>query len=197
MLFRKLRYRLKKRTQIFILVAVFGSSFPLQNFIEKKIFDSLSSRLNFSSSEEYLVVPGSIVDGDTFSVRYQNEALTIRLCGVDAPEISQNLGIEARNALINILQSNNYRVEIQPIERDRYNRMVAIIKVGHGSDRKDVSQILVKKGLAWNYYQHITNCSNTPSLIAAEIEARIAKRGVHNQSNPIKPWDYRKKSSWR
>jgi endonuclease YncB( thermonuclease family) len=45
------------------------------------------------------VKPGSVHDGDTLRVVRGNEELKIRLCGIDAPEIKQTLGIESRDYL--------------------------------------------------------------------------------------------------
>ncbi len=45
------------------------------------------------------VVESLIYDGDTFRVRCDGRELKIRLCGIDAPEVKQSLGIEARNYL--------------------------------------------------------------------------------------------------
>ena len=49
--------------------------------------------------ERWQLKPGSIYDGDTLRVVRDGEELKIRLCGIDAPEIKQPLGIESRDYL--------------------------------------------------------------------------------------------------
>ena len=45
------------------------------------------------------VKPGSIYDGDTLRLIGGDRELKIRLCGIDAPELKQTLGVEARDYL--------------------------------------------------------------------------------------------------
>ncbi|WP_051036143.1 thermonuclease family protein [Stanieria cyanosphaera] len=49
------------------------------------------------------VKSGSIYDGDTLRLIGNNRELKIRLCGIDAPEKNQPLGIEARNYLRSLI----------------------------------------------------------------------------------------------
>jgi hypothetical protein len=53
-----------------------------------------------NKNNQYYVVKDTIYDGDTFRViNPQNEEVKIRLCGIDAPEKDQPLGIESRDYL--------------------------------------------------------------------------------------------------
>jgi len=57
-------------------------------------------------SELYYLVEGSVYDGDTLRVRRcdeQCEELKIRLCGIDAPEKDQQLGVESRDHLRSLI----------------------------------------------------------------------------------------------
>jgi endonuclease YncB( thermonuclease family) len=45
------------------------------------------------------VIGGSVYDGDTFKVQSNDRDPKIRLCGIDAPEIKQPLGIESKDYL--------------------------------------------------------------------------------------------------
>ena len=68
-------------------------------------FDKKRSASNNSPSVEqkkldvWSVKPGSIYDGDTLRVVKGNQELKIRFCGIDAPELKQTLGVEARDYL--------------------------------------------------------------------------------------------------
>ena len=50
--------------------------------------------------------PGKIVDGDTFWVCDQTACHKIRLCGIDAPELSDPLGPASKRALQNLAAGN-------------------------------------------------------------------------------------------
>ena len=50
--------------------------------------------------------PGKIVDGDTFWVCGQTACHKIRLCGIDAPELSDPRGPAARRTLQNLVGAN-------------------------------------------------------------------------------------------
>jgi endonuclease YncB( thermonuclease family) len=56
------------------------------------------------------VIGGSIYDGDTFQVRCDGRKQKIRLWGIDAPEVKQPLGIEARNYLRSLVASSQGQV---------------------------------------------------------------------------------------
>ena len=66
--------------------------------------ESLAQATNFRTpgpwvgeSEQYQLVPGSIYDGDTLRVTDGSKEIKIRLCGIDALEKDQPMGIEARD----------------------------------------------------------------------------------------------------
>jgi len=61
-----------------------------------------------------------VVDGDTFKTRL---GATIRLAGVDCPEISQLGGTLAKSQLKSLIEGK--LVTIYPVARDDYGRIVA------------------------------------------------------------------------
>jgi len=56
------------------------------------------------SSEVWKIKEGSIYDGDTLRVVKGSEELKIRLCGIDAPEKKQDLGVASRDYLRSLVQ---------------------------------------------------------------------------------------------
>src|SRR2546428_55209 len=91
-----------------------------------------------TSYRPYVVAPGSIHvhDGDTFYVG----AETIRLRGVDTPELGQPKSAAATRRLIQLLHSGP--VTIVPRAEDVYGRIVAEVYVrGH-----DVAKVLREEG---------------------------------------------------
>jgi endonuclease YncB( thermonuclease family) len=87
-----------------------------------------------------------IVDGDTFHLQGEK----IRLWGVDAPEISTQAGVDAKDYLSYLLSSGE--VLCLPVDTDKYSRTVAQCWVGE----TDVACEMVKAGHAvdWPYFSH-------------------------------------------
>src|SRR4028118_519381 len=73
------------------------------------------------------VIGGSVYDGDTFQVQCDGRKQKIRLCGIDAPEIKQPLGIESRNYLRSLFAQAKGQVIVIEMDRDKYGRTVAEI----------------------------------------------------------------------
>jgi len=87
----------------------------------------------------------AVHDGDTLSVRETNGVVQrIRVDGIDAPELRQRYGIEARDVLPALVLKR--QVEVGVRGRDRYGRILARISI----DGLDVSKALVERGLAWH-----------------------------------------------
>ena len=88
-----------------------------------------------------------VVDGDTLQVRPPEggKPVSIRIDGIDAPEICQPGGTMARNALTRQLLGKN--VLVYGKVADSYGRLVARI-VLNGEDQ---GRWMVAHGLAWSY----------------------------------------------
>ena len=88
-----------------------------------------------------------VVDGDTLQVRALEggKPVSIRIDGIDAPEICQPGGTMSRNALMRKLLGK--RVLVYSKVHDRYDRLVARI-VLNGEDQ---GRWMVAHGLAWSY----------------------------------------------
>jgi endonuclease YncB( thermonuclease family) len=56
-----------------------------------------------SSSETWALVPGSVYDGNTLRVTDGAKELKIRLCGIDASEKDQPMGVESREHLRSLI----------------------------------------------------------------------------------------------
>lgn len=88
-----------------------------------------------------------VIDGDTIVHRGE----TIRLRGLDAPEIHGRCEAEARLAIrardrLAVLLAGGFRVF--PAGRDRYGRVLAVVRDARG---RDVAQVLIAEGLARPY----------------------------------------------
>ena len=147
-------------------------------------------------SELYTIVPGSIYDGDTFSVSNGSEELKIRLCGVDAPEKDQSLGIESRDHLRSLIAEGDGNVVLVKTDIDQYGRTIAeaFIPTGNGDEEIHLNSQMVADGMAYVYPQYVDTCPNAGPMRAAERAAEADALGVWANSVGQKPWEYRRRS---
>lgn len=143
------------------------------------------------NSETWEVV--KVSDGDTLKVRRGRQEEKIRLCGLDAPEKAQNLGQESKSNLQRLVEKANGKVQVVPIERDRYGRMVAEVfaVMADGSERF-VQEEQLKAGLAFHYAKYSDSCPNQTAIINAEAIAKQNRAGVWGDPNSVPPWDFRR-----
>lgn len=125
----------------------------------------------------------AVADGDTLTVLKGREQIRVRLWGIDAPETGQDFGSRARERLVEIAIGKTVRVE--PMERDRYGRTVARLRLPDGTG---LEARMVRDGFAWWFRKY---APADDALRDAEAEARKAKRGLWSAPNPVAPWDWR------
>ncbi|MEO6319809.1 MAG: thermonuclease family protein [Polaromonas sp.] len=140
-----------------------------------------------SSDAVWTGVVTYVVDGDTVRVRPPDggEPVSIRIDGIDAPEICQSGGTAARDALNRRVLGK--RVVVQAKVRDDYGRLVARIVL----NRQDQGKWLVAQGLAWSYRYR-----NNPGPYALpQGRAEAAGLGMFariHAAAPVYPAEFRK-----
>jgi len=111
----------------------------------------------------------------------------VRLACIDAPETSQVLGIDARQALQAELPIGT-EVGLRPKATDRHGRTVAEVLRGN----TNINQALVAAGAAFVYWQFIEGCDRE-TYSRLENEARFKSLGIWHVPGGIqRPWDYRR-----
>ncbi|AFZ61300.1 thermonuclease family protein (plasmid) [Anabaena sp. PCC 7938] len=173
--------------------SVIGTGIAFYLYANKKFgtaYNSYSAKLSApGTTEEWEVL--SIRDGDTIKVKKNGVIENIRLCGIDAPEISQPLGKESRDYLRSVF-SLKKMVQISTVGTDRYNRKIGeVFLINSDGTEKFLNEELVKAGMAYVYHQYSKNCPNEISLKNGEAMAQSKKIGVWSR-NYQKPWEYRK-----
>jgi micrococcal nuclease len=124
----------------------------------------------------------SVHDGDTITALADgNRQVKVRLTGIDAPELGQPFGRAAKRHLSGMVFGKT--IEIEAGKKDRWGRTLGAVKV----DGKPVAEAMVAEGLAWHY----TRYSDDQRLAAAEREARVARRGLWQDPQPVPPWEWR------
>lgn len=136
-----------------------------------------------------------VTDGDTITVVDQNLHMQrIRVYGIDCPESKQAYGFTAR--LKTAWEVWLRPVTMLPVEKDRYNRLVARVQKGN----HDLSARLLTSGLAWVYDRYCDQdiCNVWKAL---EGKARNHNRGLWIEPDPVPPWKWRRgqraNTGWR
>ena len=126
-----------------------------------------------------------VSDGDTLWVQPLNgaQAQKIRLEGLDAPELCQHGGEEARAALQGLLRG--HVVQVQSLNRDTYGRRLARIQW----QGQDVGHWLVLQGHAWSSSFQ----GRAGRYDEAQQQAQAQRRGVFSRAaTPLTPRQFRK-----
>lgn len=137
----------------------------------------------FPSRVEGRVV--SVKDGDTLVVLHNNQSITVRLYGIDAPELKQDFGQQAKAKLSTLVLNKTVRVDRRGTGKDNYGRMIGEVFVGS----KSANVQLVETGMAWWYYRY---ADNDKALQRAEQKARDRRLGLWSKPNPVAPWEFRR-----
>lgn len=128
-----------------------------------------------------------VVDGDTVRVRPPGggKPVSIRVDGIDAPEICQAFGPASRDALMRRVMGK--RVNVYGKRHDDYGRLLARIEL-HG---EDTGQWMVARGLAWSYRYR----SSPGPYAAQQRRAKAAGLGMFAAAHgmaPVYPAQFRK-----
>ena len=125
-----------------------------------------------------------VIDGDTIHIK----SYKIRLEGIDAPEITQQYGIQSRIALKRMLKDRKFTIQI--LNKDRYGRSVGIIYI----DQLDVNHNMIKEGNAWAYRKYLKTLPGQKGIdyIEAETTSKLGKKGLWAFDKPLSPWLYRR-----
>ena len=136
------------------------------------------------------VLPGTVVgvvDGDTADIRLQSGMIRVRLHAIDAPERDQPHGATSKQLLSQLVYGR--QVNVEPIEQDRYDRLVARLWLGE----LDVNAELIKRGAAWLYRRH----ADDPAYCTYEKTARDLRLGLWalpHEQRPA-PWEWRRRKT--
>ncbi len=115
----------------------------------------------------------AVTDGDTLKLDDSGaKAVTIRLYGLDAPEMDQPHGPEAKAALAELTLGQKVAVEVRG--RDRYRRVVGIVRTGG----KDVGREMSENGWMWVDYRYCRPSKICRGYWASARRAQKARRGL-------------------
>ncbi|KAF5057960.1 Staphylococcal nuclease-like protein [anaerobic digester metagenome] len=125
----------------------------------------------------------SIIDGDTYDVLLQGKkTVRVRMEGIDAPEKGMPFYQKSKKYLSDLCFGKQIKIKITGV--DNHERFLAYSFL---EDGKELSQEMIKAGLAWHFKKY--NSDSTLSNL--EIKAKNMKKGLWSENNPMSPWTNR------
>jgi endonuclease YncB( thermonuclease family) len=124
----------------------------------------------------------AVEDGDSVTVDESGERRRLHLDGVDAPELAQRFGPEAKAFLDRLVNGKLVTIRLRS-RSPRGEESIARLEV-NGSD---VSAALIRNGMARYCGQH----ADDRELQRAENDAQATKRGLWSTAASTPPWQYR------
>lgn len=134
-----------------------------------------------------------VIDGDTIVVNYEKQnkktnELKVRLACIDAAEIKQPKGLEAKKYLEQRVLKKKIKLHIY--DSDIYGRAIAKVYIGG----KLVNLDLVQAGYAWVYESYLEPCKKEKeALRKGQADAQKKKLGIWSARKAIAPWIWRRK----
>ena len=123
----------------------------------------------------------SIIDGDTLTVMNESgEPIEIRLDLIEAPDIEQAFGAQAKQSLRELCDGKS----VQILKTDRQNETTFAFVLVDGAN---INETMIRDGFAWH-----AEGSDDPNLALLENESRLAKLGLWTDAEPVAPWEWRK-----
>lgn len=133
--------------------------------------------------KRYSAELSTVHDGDTLTLHENGRLHKCRLAWLDAPELAQPHGIEARSALFAVLQTHSISVTV--LRYDKYHREIVALRTDLG---RDVNAWLILNGHAW----YCATFGRGPiALPMFQLTAQEHRRGLWEKPNPTPPWIYR------
>lgn len=137
---------------------------------------------NMTPAAEMEVQCTRVLDGDTLET---SDKKRVRLWGIDAPEKGQPYADESRARLKALCEGKKLRLLTKGT--DQHDRILAVVY----ADASNVNMQMVIEGMAWHYAYYAPDEKN---LEAAQRAAKLSRKGLWQDDNPVNPYDFRKSS---
>ncbi|EMO7880870.1 thermonuclease family protein [Campylobacter upsaliensis] len=154
------------------------NAFLPQDFKEQNLEKELTGKVS------------KVIDGDTIEFLAKTSKtnpynhiikLKIRLYGIDAPELKQAYGKEAKEYLSALVLKQEVSLIIE--NKDKYERIVGTLFL----KGQDINKEMVKNGYAHAYE------SFSKKYLAEQADAKMFKLGLWQDEKAVKPSEFRRK----
>ncbi|MCR2091633.1 thermonuclease family protein [Campylobacter upsaliensis] len=155
------------------------NAFLPQDFKEQNLEKELTGKVS------------KVIDGDTIELLAKTSKenpynhiikLKIRLYGIDAPELKQAYGKEAKEYLSALILKQEVSLIIE--NKDKYDRFVGTLFL----KGQDINKEMVKNGYAHAYE------SFSKKYLAEQADAKMFKLGLWQDERAVKPSEFRSKN---
>ena len=151
-----------------------------------------------SNAEDFAGRIVSVSDGDTLTIiTLENQQHRIRISGIDAPEKAQPFGNRSKQNMERMAKGKEALADCP--KTDRYGRKVCKVWVQPADcptcgKTLDVGLAQISAGLAWWYraYAREQSPEDQGRYESEENEARLRKRGLWVDDDPVPPWEWRR-----
>ena len=129
-----------------------------------------------------------VKDGDTLIVLRNKTRLTVKLPGIDAPELDQPYGPEAKRFAAKLVKGRVVSIETTQAGNPIYGAV-------RFSKNRILAHEMVKAGLAW-----ATSLDKSSVFGETQAAAKAARLGLwvnSEEEEPMSPWDWRAKKRFQ
>lgn len=127
-----------------------------------------------------------IIDGDTLVLAVEGRRMTVRIAGIDAPELAQPFGAQASAALQALAGAAEAQARCYGL--DRWQRHLCQVSVRG----MDLAQLQVGRGLAWVWPQGGPPLQQQAVLLQLQRAAQRDGLGLWVDDRALPPWLWRK-----
>ncbi|WP_270984316.1 thermonuclease family protein [Campylobacter upsaliensis] len=175
-----------KKLSLSLVIAIIALIFSFNQGFNAFLPQSLKEQ---NLEKELTGKVSKVIDGDTIELLaktskenpYNHIAkLKIRLYGIDAPELKQAYGKEAKEYLSALVLKQEVSLIIE--NKDKYDRFVGTLFL----KGQDINKEMVKNGYAHAYE------SFSKKYLAEQADAKMFKLGLWQDEKAVKPSEFRK-----
>lgn len=139
--------------------------------------------LSIANAAELEGVVSEVGDGDSLTLATPSASYKVRLVDIDAPELSQPFGKDARTSLRTLCLLKGAKMNSRGA--DRYGRTLARVTCAG----VDANAEQVRRGMAWVFERYAPKRSPLHGL---QDDARAQLRGLWRDEAPVPPWEWRR-----
>lgn len=154
-----------------------------------KLIPVLLSLFVLTAQAEVTLLQGvvsKVQDGDTLALTSDKATYKVRLAEIDAPELKQSFGKEAKESLTQVAMGKN--VTAHCASRDIYGRYICKVLFNDS----DLAMHQMNRGMAWVYVGYAKKSS---PMFKLEAKAKKDKTGLWKETSPVAPWVFRKQKT--